>query len=174
MFPSEFTICDMAPEYAIKFLLWCSWFDIFAIDSSLYIRSSVMLLADYFFPFSSFWKYFLCDCSFCNNFISSCYFCSCFSLIFSPDSLPTVFLEMSRFFTVMKSWYLHTFFVTEVLSLVSVSPASCAGTLVLVFYVEGFLIFSWISWYWLFVRSVKIYQNIIMDTLNSLGVVLII
>ena len=48
MFSSKCTIFDVALEYAIIFLLSCSWFDVFAIKSSLYITPYVMLFTDYF------------------------------------------------------------------------------------------------------------------------------
>ena len=51
MFSSEFTICDVAPESEIIFLLSCSWFDVFVINSSSKTASSVTLFADYFYVF---------------------------------------------------------------------------------------------------------------------------
>ena len=45
---------------------------------------------------------------------------------------------MYGFITLMKFWYLHTFFMTAVFSLVPVSPASRTVTLVLGFYINGF------------------------------------
>ena len=58
--------------------------------------------------------------------------------IFSPDYLLTVFIDMSKFVAVTICWYVCTFFMTAVFSLVPVSTSSCTGTLVLRFYVKGF------------------------------------
>ena len=85
---------------------------------------------------------------------------------FFSRSLPIVFIGMSRFVAVMKFWYVCIFFMPEVVSLVSAFTASCIGTLVLGLYLEGFFIFYWSSWTWLFVRSVKFHQNIVTDHLN--------
>ena len=57
---------------------------------------------------------------------------------FFPDSLPTVFLDMSRFVAVMKFWYVCTLFMSAVFYHFPVYPSSRAGTLVLGFYVERF------------------------------------
>ena len=70
------------------------------------------------------------------------------------DSPTTVFLGMSGFFTVMTFWYVFTFSMPALFLLVHVPPTSRAGNLVLVFYIEGFFIFSWSSWSWLFVHLV--------------------
>ena len=48
----------------------------------------------------------------------------------------TVLLDISGVFVVMKSWYVCTFFV-RIVFLVIVLPLSHAGTLILVFYVNG-------------------------------------
>ena len=58
------------------------------------------------------------------------------------DYLPTAFPDMSWFFGVIKSCYVHNFLMPSVFSLVPVFPASCSVTLVLGFLVEGFSIFS--------------------------------
>ena len=65
--------------------------------------------------------------------------------LFFLDYLPTVFLYMYGFVVAMKLWCVCTFFIPTVF-LVPVFPVSCAGTLVLVFNVEGFFVFSWSSW----------------------------
>ena len=62
---------------------------------------------------------------------------------FFHDFLATFFLEMSGLVTVATFWYVCTFFMPEVIWLVSIFPASCAGTLVLGFYVKDFFIFYW-------------------------------
>ena len=48
IFPSEFTICDVAPESSIKKFMPFSWFGVFVINILSYIMSSVMLFADSF------------------------------------------------------------------------------------------------------------------------------
>ena len=57
---------------------------------------------------------------------------------FFPNSLPEVFLYIYGFVAVMTFWYVFTFFMPELFSLVPVYPARCAGTLILGFYVERF------------------------------------
>ena len=84
-----------------------------------------------------------------------------------PEYLPTVFLDIFGYFKVMAFWYVFNFFMVGVFSLVTVSSASCTGTLVLIFYIKGLFIFSWSSWFWLFVHSVKFHQKIVTNPLNS-------
>ena len=64
LFSSEFTMCYVAPESAINVSLSCSWFDVFAINSSLQIMPSITLFSDHPPPFSSCSNPFLCDFSF--------------------------------------------------------------------------------------------------------------
>ena len=77
------------------------------------------------------------------------------------NSLPTIFLEISRFIAVITFWYVCIFFMKELFLFVTVFSTSRAGTFVLVFYVKGFFIFSWGFCFWLFVHSVKIYRNFV-------------
>ena len=93
---------------------------------------------------------------------------------FFPDSITTYFLVMFWLIAVMAFWYIHTLFMTTVLSLVPIFPTSLAGTLILIFYIEGVFIFSWTSCYWLFDHLVKIYRKIVTYPLNIYMVVFII
>ena len=88
-------------------------------------------------------------------------------LFFSLDYLLTVFIDLSGFVVVMKYWFVCTCFTPALFSLVPMFTASCASTLVLLLYVKGFVIFSWIYWYWLFVHLVKFHLNIVTDPLNG-------
>ena len=58
-------------------------------------------------------------------------------LFFFPYYIPKVFLDMSCFVTEMKFCYVCTFFMTEVFFIVTISIASRAGILVLVFSCRG-------------------------------------
>ena len=87
-------------------------------------------------------------------------------LFLLPGSLLAVFLDMSGFVTVIPFWYVFTIFMPELFSFVTVFTASCASTLLLGFYVEGFLIFSRSSWFWFFIHLVKFLQKLVTNPLN--------
>ena len=80
---------------------------------------------------------------------------------FFLDSLREVFFDMSWYITVISCWYVRNFSLTEFLWLVPVFPASCAGTLLLRFYIKGFFILSWSSSSWLFFHLVKFIQKLV-------------
>ena len=132
-----------------------------------YITSSMMLFSDYFPPFYPCSNPCIRHFSFFNNWIYSYYICSCCYFILLLDSILTVFLDMSGFLSWMTFWYVSTLFMTELFSLVPIFSTSCAGNVLLVFYVKRFFIFSWSSLSWFFVHLVKFHQNIVMDSLNS-------
>ena len=160
-------MCDMAPESAINVSMSKFCFGFFLINTLSQITSYVTFLQIIFHLFYSCRNPSLWDWSFWNNFIPSCYLSSCCYLIFFFDSLATLFTDMSSFVTVIKFWHVCTFYIQEVLWLMTLLLASHKGTLVLGFYINEFFIFYWRSWYWLFVHSVKMYQKLVTDPLDS-------
>ena len=137
-------------------------------------------------------KYFLVDCIFCDvvcrlffhlfllleifffvigNFKTPIFVFIIFVLlvpwVFFRDHIVAVFLEMSRFVTVMTLWYVRTFYMTSFLWLVPISNASCADTFVLVFCVKGFFIFSWRSWYWFLVHLVNLHLKLVTNPIHN-------
>ena len=142
MFSSEVTMCGVAPEYAINFLL-----SYFCLAFFWYIASCGLLILWHCFkirlgPFSSYYNPFLRYYSFFNHCIYF-YFYFFVTWTFFPDSLATVFLDMYRFVTVVTFYYVCAPYVSVLLWLVTVSPTNLAGNLVLVFHAQVFINFSW-------------------------------
>ena len=171
---SEFIICDVALESMTNVSMSWSKFDFFAINSSSYTMSSVTFLQIIFPYFTSCSNSVPCDCSCQNNCIYYCRIRSCCSLNFyswfSSYSIPW-HVRVCRSNNIL---YVCNLFMPAVFFLVLVYPAIHAGTLVLDFYIDGFFIFFWSSWSWLFVHLVKFHQNIVTNPLNSLRVIFII
>ena len=93
----------------------------------------------------------------------SCYICSCCSLRFlswySSESLSLDFWVCCSYEVLVCLRLLYD----NSISFVPVSLVISAGTLVLVFYVEGFFSFSWSSLSWLFVHLVNFCQKLVTD-----------
>ena len=78
-----------------------------------------------------------------------------------------VFIEVSHICIVTKFLYVCTFSMPTNFWFMPVFPESRSGTIVLDFYVKGFLIFCWIIHLQLYVRLVLFHQELVMDNFDS-------
>ena len=148
---SCFTMCNVAPESAIILLLSCSWFDVLAINSLFYITSFVKNLQIIFPHFSSCINPFLRDWSFFNNWISSRYLCSCFYLVFIPwFSSSSIYWHVRVCQNNDILVFSRLLYAINTLNCAHISCKLCRYPCKYIFF-----FFSWISWYLLYVRSIK-------------------
>ena len=122
-----------------------------------------ILFPNFYSCINPFFRY----CSFYNNWPVSCCICPCCSLLylpwFSSENISWRVWVCCSNYNLVCSYPLYARSIFFVL----IFPASVAGTLVLGFYIEGFLKFSWSYLSRLFFHLVKFHINLVTYFLNS-------